>query len=454
MSEELVDILGSIDADYADIRYEVKRETTISFSGTELSQIGSNTTDGYVLRVLKNGGVTSVTFTRPDDATKAMQAALENASIAAKHRDKPVWFADAPPVQDTFKAPLVEDPRVVPLEEKLEVVREYCIIPAGYGRIVTSNLTYRELIREKHFASSQGSRIGEDLVTTALSGEIVAGDGTVMQNVRVAAGGSDGFQNVRNQHDYVEARTAIAMRLLDAEPVSGGTYNCVLNQSMGGVFVHEAFGHYSEADIVERIASMRSRMTIGAELGDQAISITDDATRPGQLGFYRYDDEGIPVRTTRLMKDGILTGRLHSRRTAAEFSEPVSGHCVAEDYRYPPIIRMGTIFMEPGPYSFDELTALVDNGLYVLDAKGGATSGENFTFGAQYGYRIKNGKVGPMVRDINVSGNLYQTLKDITAVGNDLELSKLGGCGKMQMNRRSCSGSPHIVVKNLVVGGV
>jgi len=154
------------------------------------------------------------------------------------------------------------------------------------------------------------------------------------------------------------------------------------------------------------------------------------------------------------MKHGVLSGRLHSRRTAAEFDEPVSGHCVAEDFRYAPIVRMGNIYIAPGPLNFDELAAQLDDGLYVMDNKGGQTHGENFTFGAQYGYVVKNGKVGKMIRDINLSGNLYQTLQNIVSIGNDLTLVKFGGCGKGQINPRSCNGGPHILVNNLVIGGV
>jgi TldD protein len=154
-----------------------------------------------------------------------------------------------------------------------------------------------------------------------------------------------------------------------------------------------------------------------------------------------------------LMNNGVLAGRLHSRRTAAEFDEPPTGHCVAEDFQYAPIVRMGTIYIAPGPFSFDDLVAQLGDGLYLLDAKGGQTSGESFTFGAQYGYEIRAGKVGAMIRDINISGNLYHTLQNITAIGNDVVLSKAGGCGKQQMNLRSCHGGPHILVNHLVTGG-
>ncbi len=228
----------------------------------------------------------------------------------------------------------------------------------------------------------------------------------------------------------------------------------ILNPDMAGVFTHEAFGHFSEVDLIEDNPSMREKMKIGAKLGNDILTIIDDPTMPGQLGFYKYDDEGVRARRTYLLKDGVLSGRLHSRRTSAEFGEPVTEHCVAEDYRYAPIVRMGNIFIEPKDMTFEELLEKLGNGLYILDAKGGQTSGENFTFGAQYGFEVKNGKIGKMIRDINISGNLYQTLKDIVGVGNDFELGEVGGCGKGQLNIRSCHGGPHILVKNVVIGGV
>ena len=86
-------------------------------------------------------------------------------------------------------------------------------------------------------------------------------------------------------------------------------------------------------------------------------------------------------------------------------------------------------------------------------AMGGQTSGENFTFGAQYGYVVKNGKMGELVRDINISGNLYSTLKNIAAIANDLKLNQVGGCGKGQSNIRSCHGAPHTLVNDVVIGG-
>lgn len=457
MFEKLRAILSKVDADYADIRYETKKDTVVSFSGKELTEIGSNSTDGFVLRALKNGGMASAVFTRESDAENAARRVVENARLIGQNSDEPVRLAKTEAVKDSFVPPLKEDPREIPIQDKLELVRKYNNIPLAHEKIATTFTIYQETIREKHFVSSEGSEIREDLVTTRLAGEIISKDGNIAQNIRLGAGGSNGFSTIRNQEQYLEDRTSIVLNLLKAEPVKAGTYNCVFNPSMAGLFTHEAFGHFSEADLIENLPAMRAKMKIGSQLGSEGLHIADDATLADQLGFYKYDDEGVKVRPTQLMKKGVLTGRLHSRRTAAAFDEPLSGHCVAQDYRFPPIIRMGCIFIERGDLSLEELMAKLGNGLYILDSKGGQTAGENFTFGAQYGYLVKDGKVGEMVRDINVSGNLYQTLKNIVALGNDFTLSKVGGCGKggiAQMNMRSCYGGPHVLINDLVVGGV
>ncbi|MBM4146809.1 MAG: TldD/PmbA family protein [Nitrospira sp.] len=453
MFEILRAMISGATADYADIRYEIMRETRILFHGRELFHIGSNTTDGFVIRVLKDGGLSSIAFTRADDAETALHTAEENAALIARHIKKPVEFGKTDIIQDTFLPDIDEDPRQISIDEKLQLTRNYNSIPLKYEKVATTNIYYSEVVREKYFVSTEGAKVREDLITTGLGGLITSKDGTLSQNVRVALGGSNGFAVLRNQEEEFEKRTAIALDLLRAAPVTGGTYNIVLNQDLAGVFTHEAFGHFSEADLIED-STMRERMQTGAHLGNEALNIIDDPLMPGQLGFYCYDDEGVKARQVSLMKQGVLVGRLHSRRTAAAFGEGLTGHCVAEDYRYAPIVRMGNIFIKPGEKTLEDLLAMLGDGLYILDSKGGQTSGENFTFGAQYGYVIKEGKIRNMIRDINITGNLYHTLKNITAVGNDIVLSKTGGCGKGQLNIRSCHGGPHILINNVVVGGM
>lgn len=454
MFDILKSILSKIQAEYADIRHEVKKETRIAFNGKELTEIGTNTTDGYVVRILHRGGYSSVAFTDPASHEKALRTAQENAALMTNFASQPVVFKETDVVKDEYIPKLTEDPRHIVIDEKLQLTKHYNELILKNDKVATTNINYIEFIREKHFVSTEGSEIREELITTRISGLITSRNGNLIQNVRIATGGSNGFAVLRNRDDEFEKKTRIAVELLKAQPVKGGRHNAVVNQSLGGVFTHEAFGHFSEADIIEHNRSMRKKMQIGATLGNDIVNIADDPTLPDQLGHYKYDDEGVAARRTQLLQDGVVVGRLHSRRTAAAFGEPLNGHCVAEDYRYAPIIRMGTIFIEPGKDEFQGLLDKLGNGLYILDAKGGQTSGENFTFGAQYGYLVENGKLGKMVRDINISGNLYHTLKNIVAIGNDLQLSQTGGCGKGQTNIRSCYGTPHLLINDLIIGGV
>jgi TldD protein len=455
MLDRLKAILSRVPADYADLRYEVKKDTLVEFAGRDLANVGSSTADGFVLRVLHAGGLASVAFTREADADRALRRCLEDARTVGALTATPMRLAPSPAETAVFHPTLREDPRTVPLEEKIELTRRYNAIPLSRPRVATTTMTYKEVIRDKFFASSEGAAINETLVTSEIRGLITTCAGALLQNVRVNAGGSDGFARLRGREDVFDFKTALAEQLLEAAPACGGVYNVVLNPMLAGVFVHEAFGHFSEADEVEDAPSIRERMRLGAELGDHKLDIWDDPTRPGLLGHYRFDDEGVRARPVLLMKDGVLRGRLHCRRTAAAFAEPVTGHCVAEDYRYAPVVRMGAIFIAPGHDDLDALFAKAEDGLYICDAKGGETVGEAFTFAGQYAYLIRGGRKAGMIRDVNISGNLYETLRRICAVGSDLSFNEAGGaCGKgRQLNIRSCLGGPHILIEGAVVGG-
>ncbi len=266
-------ILKKVEADYADIRHEKKKETRISFSGKELGEIGSNTTDGFVLRVVDNGGYSSVAFSNVADHEKAIRTALENARLTARFSAQPVALSKADILKDGYSPQLEEDPRKITIDEKLGLTKHYNELCLKNEKIVTTNIQYLELVREKHFINTEGSEIAEEPITASISGLLTSRDGNLIQNVRVAAGGSHGFAILRNREDAFEKKTRIAVELLKAQPVRSGRYNAVVNQSLGGVFTHEAFGHFSEADIIENNRSMRQKMHIGANLASDFVNI-------------------------------------------------------------------------------------------------------------------------------------------------------------------------------------
>ncbi|MDD2332228.1 MAG: TldD/PmbA family protein, partial [Candidatus Cloacimonetes bacterium] len=363
MIENLKKMTAALKVDYFDIRYETKHVDRVVMSKKEIRSCDSNTGDGYVLRVLYNGALASVSFTKANQAEAAIRKAVENAGILAANQAIPKVLAPAPKVIDTVKAPLEEDPRNISLSEKIEITRHYSDLLFGQPRIANVEIAYSDTYRNKYFYNSEGSEINEELVTSRLAGGIIAQEGSLTQPVRFAFGGSNGFQKVRSREEEALAKAKIAADLLSAEPVVAGTYKMILNPGMAGVFTHEAFGHFSEADIVRDLPALREKMKLGTKLGTEILTIIDDATLPNQLGYYHYDDEGVAVRPVKLMTNGVLTARLHDRFTAGEMGEPITGHSIAEDFQYSPIVRMGNIFIQPDKYSLEELMSAMDDGL-------------------------------------------------------------------------------------------
>lgn len=453
MLQHLESLLGRVTADYADLRFEEVDETSITVTSGRVMAANVTTKRGYVLRVLRQGGWAEVQFTAESDFDWAVGQALAAADVVARHRARSFRMAPVPAVRATLPRRVQEDPARVSLAEKIALVQEYGQLCGGHPKIARTQLSYFEQARTRRFVNSEGSAIEEPIVLNRISGVVNARDGSLVQNASAVVGGGQGFQVLRGRHEEFERLRGLAVDLLAAEPMTGGTWDCVLDNRLTGTFTHEAFGHYSEADIIEDLPELRQRLSIGARLGSDILNVVSDSTGSDHVGHYVYDDEGVRVRRVPLIRNGILAGRLHSRRTAAEFGDEPTGHAVAEDYRYCPIVRMGTVFVEPGTTPVEELFERLGNGVYLCGSRGGQTAGENFTFGAQHGYRIRNGRKEELVRDLNISGNLFHTLMNIEAVGNDFLLSEFGGCGKGQTNFRSNHGGPHMLVRNLIVGG-
>jgi len=457
MKDRLAAIAAELPADHADIRFEENRKVRILYEGKKLKEVSSSTSSGGHVRAYTDGGKAISSFSDPERAAPMAQSTCASASVAGGLREKKLRIADAPVLTDTFPVAPTVDPRQVPLQEKLELAAHYNAIILEHPNVVTTQTAYDEFASHRLFVNNEGTAIEYELLNCGIVGFIVTKKQNVVQRVRFAFGGCEEYGRLLDREEDLKNQIAKACALLDAEPVKAGVVPVILDPSEAGVFIHEAFGHLSEGDGLQNNPAFRARLQIGTRLGGGFLNVSDDPTLEGRPGHFLVDDEGVRGVKTPLITEGILTGRLHSRETAAEFGEPLSGNMRAVDARYTPLVRMSNIFIEPGSSSFDEMVSSIDRGYYLVGAKGGQTSGDQFTFGAQWGYRIEDGKLGPMVRDINMSGELFSTLRAISMIGDDLRFGERGGCGKgspMQTNRKSGTGAPHIKIDAVTIGGV
>jgi TldD protein len=172
-------------------------------------------------------------------------------------------------------------------------------------------------------------------------------------------------------------------------------------------------------------------------------------------GSYAFDDEGIPASTTTLIENGRLIGRLHSRETAGVLGEKPRGNARCLNYHYSPLVRMTNTWIARGNTPAAELITPVDLGVYACNWLGGTTNGEMFTFTAAEAWMIRKGQLAEPVRDVTLSGNVFETLDAIEAIGDDFQWDESGGCGKGDQNGLPVGvGGPSLRIRDVVVGGV
>lgn len=456
MESYLKGLVSGRKADYVEIHLEDTHLTQISFRGPVLDAVGESTVFGGNVRALADGGWGFVSFNSLEDLESKVELAVRQAQLVGRRLRGRSELAPVPVVNDRVPAELGEDPRTVSLAEKKELMESYNKLILDYGRgIATSQVYYFDRFRRLHYANSEGTYIEQEKLDLGGSIQAFAVRNGQTQTMRTKFGSSSTFAVARGQEANVEETCARAVALLDAPVVEAGEYTVILDPDLAGVFIHEAFGHLSEGDNVYENPDLRRIMTFGREFGPRDLNVFDSGTIVGTRGYLKYDDEGVRTEKTYLIREGRLVGRLHSRETAGKMGERPTGNARALDYRFPPIPRMRTTCIDSGDASFEDMLKGVELGVYARGAYGGETTHEMFTFVAQDGVMIRNGRLAEVVRNVSLTGNVFATLRNIDLIGNDLViLDGAGGCGKGGQSPLPVSdGSPHIRIRNVVVGG-
>ena len=451
IGRQLAETVKRYEADYIEAHLEESQASHITYRGRKLESVDKTSATGGNVRALVKGGWGFVSFNRLDELPEKVELAVTQARFASGEESK---LARVEPAIDTVPTGIDKDPVTIPLAEKKQLLDEYNDIIWHTPKLQTSIIDYRDSHKKAIFISSSGSYIKQERADINLRLNAVATDGSDIQQVGLSLGSRGDFSQIQGLHHQVEQMAQRAVDMLSAPQVKGGEYTVVLDPVLAGVFVHEAFGHLSEADFVYENDRMREIMTLGKKFGSEQLYIVDSATMPGLRGSYKYDDEGVPATKTYLIREGKLVGRLHSRETAAKMKEKPTGNARAISYRYPPIVRMTNTYIEPGTASFEDIIGDIEEGVYAKNWYGGTTSMEMFTFSAGEAYMIRHGKVAEMLRPVMLTGNVFTTLNNIEAIGDDLDMNQGGGCGKAgQMPLPVANGSPHIRIRHCLVGG-
>jgi len=446
-----IDALKGHDADYIEIRFEESQSTDIVYRGGRLEEVNRTDNSGGNVRALVKGGWGFASFNRLDKLRDKVALAVQEGILVGR---EPLKLLPAEPVVDTVTPQLNKDAATVPLSQKKELLDEYNDIMVSSPKIQSTRIGYHDVRRRVVFANSEGSYIEQAKPDLALRLTAIARENNEIQQAGLSLGSKGDFSMVEGLHGQAKEIARRAAALLSAPQVKGGEYTVILDPILAGVFTHEAFGHLSESDFLYQNEKLRQIMVLGRRFGSKHLNIVDDATIPGLRGSYKYDDEGMPAAKTYLIREGVLVGRLHSRETATKMGEAPTGNARAINHLFPPIVRMTNTFIESGGSPFEEMLGDIKEGVYVKDWYGGTTSLEMFTFSAGEAYMIRQGRVAESLRPVVLTGNVFATLENIDAIGNDLAMNQGGGCGKGGQSPLPVSnGSPHIRIRRCVVGG-
>ncbi|MBN1897519.1 MAG: TldD/PmbA family protein [Spirochaetes bacterium] len=456
MKETIKKVLQKNRSFYAQVQIEKRIITFFSLSNSSIEQLESRQVLMGNIYVLKNGQWGFVAFNDMQNLESCLRQAEKQADdISRFARQKRQILTSRPVIQD-FRTDFHIDPDHVSLEEKYKLAGNYDSLLKVYKKLQNRKIYYADRKETIYYGNTEGSLVKQDKIFSGILIQAVAKEGNNIQIATESFGGYQGYEALKGLEEKVRKVGKTATDMLKARAIQGGRYTVILDPKLAGVFVHEAFGHLSEADHIFENEKLRKIMKIGKTFGREGLHIIDEGNIPSEAGSIFIDNEGVLPQKTYLIKDGILNSRLHSRETAWKMKEELTGNARSIDPFHIPIVRMTNTYIDKGSYSFQEMVDSVDNGIYAVDFHGGQTNLEMFTFSAGRAFRIEKGKIKEMLKNVVLSGNVFQTLQNIDMIGNDLQLfGGLGGCGKSGQSPLPVStGSPHIKINNVLIGGV
>ncbi len=439
--------------DFLSIRLEESQGTNILLRKDKVETLSEGISLGGQVRACYQGGWGFASFNKISTLVQRVDEAIKAAHWVGEAE---TCLAPVQPMQASVQLPLTgTTPRQIPLADKKALCDRYNQLLRSYHQQITkTTVRYGDVTQHVLIATSEGTLIEQVWSDLEMRFSATARDGDLVQTGRETTGSRKAYEDITVLDSQVISTAQRAVDALTLPTVKGNTYTVVIDPILTGLFVHEAFGHLSEADMLYENPDLLEVMSMGKRFGPKELQIFDGAAPEGHRGSYFYDDEGTPATTTQLIQDGVLVGRLHSRETAGKLGEQPTGNARCLNYHYPPIVRMTNTWIERGKTPVADLFSEIKEGVYARNWLGGMTNGEMFTFSAGEAWMIRHGKIAEPVRDVTLSGNVFKTLANIEAIGNDFYWDESGGCGKGgQSGLPVGCGGPSLRIKNVVVGG-
>ncbi len=435
--------------DYAEIFVENTTMHSLELQDRLVSQTQQSLLHGAGIRVIKGTG-TGYAYTMDLSLPALLEAARFAATVGGTESLVP-----APVPSLGMEMPLLKDEvSIAAIKEKLLALDD--AVRTMDARVIKVKAAISTRAQQIMFANSEGQSYTDYRPRTSIflrvvmeqEGQTQMGFATLSLQQEAARMPQDAFRQLA---ETAVSRTAF---LFDAVQPEGGEMPVVMAAGASGILLHEAIGHAFEADF-NRVGTSIFAGRMGERICRPEITIVDDGTQAGDVGFLRYDDEGGAGQRTVLVNKGILNSYMHDRISARHYGVQPTGNGRRESFRHAPQPRMRSTYMLAGEASPEDIIRSVKRGIYAEVFTNGQVQigAGDFTFYMKQGYLIEDGRLTRPVRDVNVIGNGPRALADISMVGNDLKIDHSASmCGKGGQSVPVSQGLPTVLVDKLVVG--
>jgi PmbA protein len=397
-------------ADEAEVFYVSTEETPVQFSANHLKNIQSKQSASISLRIIKNGRLGYAAASGEIEPQKLVDIALETSQFGT-----PAKFVF--PADTTFPAVQVLDPAVeaVSVAEMIELGEKMIepLLKNTPGIMCDAGVSKETL--HMRVLNSQGGQAEYQKTTFGLGV-----GGTLIRDTDMLFVG-DGQESCHPLRD-TGAITEIVLRQLElakniASAPSRQLPVIFTPDGLVSAFVPALMAAFNGKIVMEGASPLGKRL--GEKVFDARLSLYDDPTVDFASRSRPCDDEGVPSRRTPLIEQGIVRNFIYDLQTAGQAgAKSTGGGSRGRGGLMSP--SASALMINTGETTFEEMVADIKEGLIIeqlMGAEQGNILGGDFSGNVLLGYKIENGRIVGRVKNTMVSGNVYQVLKEIAALG-------------------------------------
>lgn len=434
MSDDLLDVADRVlawarDGEQVEVVVGRSCSTEVRVYEGEVESLSSAESAGVGVRVIADGrqGFAYAGTLDPDVLGEVLADARDNAAFGTP--DEYLGLAEPDGVAvaelDLFRPGLAE----VPTEQKVAMALELeRAVRAADARITGIEAAeYADSVGEGVVVSTTGIRATGIESGCYLGAYPLASDGA---DTKTGFGFSVGREPSELDISVAAADAARrATRLLGATKPSGGRMTVVLDPYVTAQLLSILAGTLNGEAVLKGRSLFADRL--GDEIASPLVTLVDDPTNPLAYTATDTDGEGLATRRNVLVGDGVLRKFAHNAYTARRAGTTSTGSAV-RGFKSTPGVGCRAVSVLPGKLTQPELIAQVGDGILVSSVAGlhsgvNSVSGD-FSTGAE-GLRISGGALGEPLREFTIASTLQRLLRDVVAIGCDVEWLPMSAAG-------------------------